>query len=324
MGPSRRSVRVMAWITVSGLALVAGMALPAQQSQVQPAALKHGKLVVWVVHPASTPVPAPTDYGGSARRPPGYAEQTAGSFGQTASSVGTSASNVGVPTDSPQISRTGNVQNTVAPADRDAAAAAAAGYHEQTSGSFGQTASTFGTDASNHGQSPSTVGQNASNVGTNASNYGQTASSYGNSLNTIAQAAQPGVPEIPRGVEAIAEPKLKTAYPDLTLQFVSVDADKLSASLRTATASTDFANVYPDVLVFEGFPASWDGLPQSAQRVAKESLGGSPPVKNGPAGALAARRVVVTTRSRRQATAIAFAEYLQNQGLLKTPAAGTR
>jgi hypothetical protein len=317
-------VRVMTWMTVSGLVLVAGAALPAQQqSQLQPAALKHGRLVVWVVHPAAH-VPAPTDYGGAARRPPGYNEQTAGSFGQPASTMGTSASNVGLPTDSQQISRTGKVSNTVAPADRDAAAAAAAGYSEQTSGSFGQTASTFGTEASNHGQTPSTVGQNASTAGTDSSNYGQTASSYGNSLSTIAQAAQPVVPETPRGVESSVEPKQRAAYPELTVQFVSVDVDKLAAQLRTATTSPDMAGVYPDVLVFEGFPATWDGPPQSAQRVMKENFGGSAAVKNAPAGALAARRVVVTIRSRHQTTAVAFAEYLQNEGLLKTPAGSAK
>jgi hypothetical protein len=320
-------VRMMTWMTVSGLVLVAGAALPAQQQQtqvqVQPAALKHGRLVVWMVHPA-VHVPAPTDYGGAARRPPGYNEQAAGSFGQPASTMGTSASTVGLPTDSQQISRTGKVSNTVAPADRDAAAAAAAGYSEQTSGSFGQTASTFGTAASNHGQTPSTVGQNASTAGTDSSNYGQTASSYGNSLSTIAQAPQPAVPEPPRGVEAIVEPKLRAAYPELTVQFVSVDVDKLAAQLRTATTSPDMAGVYPDVLVFEGFPATWDGMPQSAQRVMKESFGGSAVVKNAPAGALAARRVVVTIRSRHQATAVAFAEYLQNEGLLKTPAGSAK
>ena len=316
----------MAWMTVSGLALVAGASLHAQQpSPVQPAALKHGRLVVWVVHPAPAAAPAARDYGGAARRPPGYAEQTAGSFGQTASEMGTAASNTGLPTDSPQISRTGHVDNTIAPADRDAAAAAAAGYSEQTAGNFGQTASTFGTEASNHGQAPSTVGQNASNVGTESSNYGQTASSYGHSLSTIAQAGQPAAPETPRGVEAIVEPKLRAAYPDLTVQFVSVDADKLSASLRTASAGPNFAGVYPDVLVFEGFPASWEGLPESVQRLAKETMGGSAPVRDGRPGAQAARRVVVVTmRSRRQATAVAFVEYLQNEGLLKTPAAGVR
>lgn len=319
MGPEKYAVRMMAWMTVGGLALVAGAALTAQQPIVQPAALKQGRLVVWVVHPTVASVPAPTDYGGSARRPPGYNEQTAGSFGKSASDAGQNAGSVGLPTDSPQIARTNNVQNTVAPADRDAAAAAAAGYHEQTSGSFGQTASTFGTDASNHGQTPSTVGQNASTIGTAASNYGQTAGSFGDSLSTVAQAGQPAVPEAPRGVEAIVEPKLRTAYPDLTAQFVSVDVDKLGAQLRTAAASPAMAGAYPDVLVFEGFPASWDALPPSAQRVAKETFGGSAALKNAPAGTLAARLVVVTTRSRRQATAIAFAEYLQNQGLLKMP-----
>jgi hypothetical protein len=305
----------MMWMTLSGLTLVAGVALPAQQSLVQPAALKHGRLVVWVVHPAAH-VPAPTDYGGVARRPPGYSEQTAGSFGQTASEMGTTSSSVGLPSDSPLISRTGSVANTAAPADRDAEAAAAAGYSEQTSGSFGQTASTFGTEASNHGQMPSTVGQSASNVGTEASNYGQTAGSYGHSLSSIGPG---GATEAPRGVEAIVEPKLRAAYPDLTVQFVGVDSDKLSTMLRTAAASTDMVALYPDVLVFEGFPASWPGLPESVQRVAKESFGGSAAVKNGQPGVLAARRVVVTMRSRRQATAVAFAEYLQNQGLLKVP-----
>ena len=315
------------WLATVGLALMAGMALSAQQAQpplVQPSALKQGRLVVWVVHPAAAPVPAPTDYGGAARRPPGYNEQTAGSFGKPASDVGTSASNVGLPSDSSLISRTGKVSSTVAPADRDAAAAAAAGYHEQTSGSFGQTASTFGADASSHGQVPSTVGQNASSVGTDSSNYGQTAGSFGDSLSTAAQAGQLAVPETPRGVEAIVEPKLRAAYPDLTVQFVSVDVDKLAAQLRTATASPAMASVYPDVLVFEGFPATWEGLPPSAQRVAKEALGGSAPVRDGRPGSLAARRVVVTMRSHHQATAVAFAEYLQNQGLLKGPPAGTK
>jgi len=318
MVPNERGVRGIAWMTMAGLALMAGMALPAQQSLVQPSALKQGRLVVWVVHPSAASVPAPTDYGGAARRPPGYAEQTAGSFGQPASTMGQNAGSVGLPTDSPQIARTDKVPApVVSPADRDAATAAAAGYHEQTAGSFGQTASTFGTDASNHGQTPSTVGQNASNTGTNASNYGQTASSYGNSLSTIAQAASPAVPEAPRGVEAIVEPKLRAAYPDLTVQFVSVNVDRLAAQLRTATTSPDMAGVYPDVLVFEGFPAAWEGPPASAQRVMKETFGGSAALKNAPAGTLAARRVLVTARSRRQAAAIAFAEYLQSQGLLK-------
>ncbi len=318
-------MRVKLFRRVGGFALV--MAISAglcAQSPVQPAMLKHGRLVVWVVHPGTAPAPAPRDYGGVARRPPGYAEQTAGSFGKPASEAGTAASNVGLPSDSPQISRTGSVANTVAPADRDTAAAAAAGYTEQTAGSFGQTASTFGTDASNHGQAPSTVGQNASNVGTEASNYGQTASSYGNSLSTIAQAGQPPVPQMTRGVEAIVEPKLRAAYPELTVQFVTVDSDKLSAQLRTATTSPNMAGVYPDVLVFEGFPASWEGLPESVQRLAKETIGGSAAVKNARPGTQAARRVVVTTRSRNQATAVAFAEYLQNEGLLKMPVAGVR
>jgi hypothetical protein len=300
--------------------LVAAAMLHAQQqpTPVQPVALKHGRLVVWVVHPTIV-VSAPTDYGGSARRPPGYNEQTAGSFGQTASSVGTSASNTGLPSDSPLISRTGRVADTVAPADRDATAAAAAGYREQTAGSFGQTAGKFGTEASNHGQAPSTVGQNASSVGTDSSNYGQMAGSYGHSLSTIAQAGQPEHMQI-ESMETIVEPKLRVAYPDLSVQFVTVDLDKFPAMLRTASASTVIAGLYPDVLVFEGFPASWEGLPQSVQRLVKESFGGSAPVKNGPGSALAARRVVVTMRSRQQATAIAFAEYLQNQGLLKVPA----
>jgi hypothetical protein len=125
-------------------------------------------------------------------------------------------------------------------------------------------------------------------------------------------------------VEAIVEPKLRVAYPDLTVQFVSVSVDRLAAQLRAATTSPDMAGVYPDVLVFEGFPATWEGPPASAQRVVKETFGGSAAMKNAPAGALAARRVVVTARSRRQATGVAFAEYLQNQGLLKVPAAGTR
>jgi hypothetical protein len=278
--------------------------------------------VVWVVHPTVV-VPAPTDYGGSARRPPGYNEQTAGSFGRTASSVGTSAGSTGLPSDTPLISRTGRAPDTVAPADRDAAAAAAAGYREQTAGNFGQTAGTFGTQASNHGQSPSTVGQNAGSVGTEAGNYGQTAGSYGHSLSTIAQAGQPEHMQI-ESMEAIVEPKLRAAYPELSVQFVTVDMDKFPAMLRTASASTAIAGLYPDVLVFEGFPASWEGLPQSVQRLVKESFGGSAPLKNEPAGALAARRVVVTMRSRQQAMAVAFAEYLQNQGLLKVPPASAR
>jgi len=323
----RCGLRMTMWLATVGLALMAGMALSAQQAQpplVQPSALKQGRLVVWVVHPASAPIPAPTDYGGAARKPPGYNEQTAGSFGQPASTMGQNAGSVGVSTDSPQIARTNQAPTPVAPADRDAAAAAAAGYHEQTASSFGQSASTFGTEASNHGQSPSTVGQSASNTGTNASNYGQTASSFGDSLSTVAQAGQPAVPEAPRGVEAVVEPKLRTAYPDLTVQFVSVDVDKLGAQLRTAAASPAMAGVYPDVLVFEGFPASWDALPASAQRVVKVTFGGSAPMKNAPAGLLAARRVVVTIRSRHQTTAVAFAEYLQNQGLLKVTPAGTK
>jgi len=310
-------------LSVAVAMLVACCALlHAQPAVVQPAALKHGRLVVWVVRPANY-VPAPTDYGGSARRPPGYNEQTAGNFGQTAGSVGTAAGSAGLPSDTPLISRTGRAPDDVAPADRDAAAAAAAGYHEQTAGTFGQTSGTYGTEASNHGQRPSSVGQNASSVGTAAGNYGQTAGSYGNSLSTIAQAAQPEPPKV-EGVEAIVEPKLRAAYPELTVQFVTVDADKLTAQLRTASASSTIATLYPDVLVFEGFPASWEGLPPSVQRLAKENFGGSSPVKSGPAGAFAARRVVVTTRSHQAATAIAFAEYLQNQGLLKAPPVNAR
>jgi hypothetical protein len=53
-------------------------------------------------------------------------------------------------------------------------------------------------------------------------------------------------------------------------------------------------------------------------------MGGSASVKSESGNALAARRVVVTMRSRRQATAVAFAEYLQNEGLLKTPSQGAR
>jgi hypothetical protein len=315
---------VSRWAAVVLLGLVAGAALPAQTrpaqstSRVEPAALKHGRLLVWVVHPTPTPLPKGMEYGSAAMRPPGYHEQTAGSFGHSTSEIGTAASNVGLPTDSPLIARGGQTPNTVDPADQDAATAAAAGYKEQTAGTFGQNASSVGTTAGRYGQSPSTVGQSAGSVGTTAGNYGQTAGSYGHSLSTIAQAGEPAAPVPVRGVEAIVEPKLRASYPELTVQFVSVDMDKLSTTLRTATTSPNLAEVYPDVLVFEGFPASWQGVPESVQRYVKEGIGGSAPVRNAAAGALAARRVVVMSRSRRQPIAIAFAEYLQNEGLLKT------
>jgi hypothetical protein len=282
------------------------------------AALKHGQLVVWVVHPTVAAPPGPREYGGAARSAPGYAEQTSGSFGQPASDYGTAASNTGVATTSPLIGRTGAVPANVAPADRDAAAAAAAGYHEQTSGSFGQPSSDYGTAASNHGQNASTLGETASNYGTNASNYGQTASTLGQTASSygVSGSGQPNSTPVaaPRGLVELVGPKLRAAYPGLAMRYASVDAGKLAADLKQVAGSP----AYPDVLVFEGFPATWTGPTESVQRLAKEIVGGSAPLAARDArGRQAARQCVVLNRAPHKATALAYAEYLDNEGVLR-------
>jgi hypothetical protein len=297
----RRKI-VAGWAAVLlGCAATARAQQPAQQGDIN--ALQHGRLVVWVVKPTPPKAgqsPAPGQI--PVQTPMGYEEQTAGSFGQSASSVGTSASNYGVSSTSDSIAR---VPAKTKAADPDGTVAAAAGYQEQTSGSYGQTSGSYGTAASNHGQTSSSLGQTASSYGTSASNYGQTAGSFGRSLSSLSQSAQPPAVAA-KAVQAEIEPALKASYPALQARFVDVSEDKLRAALKSADSKT-----YPDLVVFEGFTASWPGPPAEVREQAVSGELGVPPRTGGPQNI----RTMLLRRAPHPDTAKAFVEYLDEQSL---------
>ena len=153
-----------------GPAVAAGRVL-AQQRLQDTEALRHARLVVWVVpHPCRRQLHLRRrGYGGSARRPPGYGEQNASNFGTAASQYGSSASNVGLPSDSPQISREAAGGRTQQGTGRPVTPRRRSERRdpvEQTAERdfWGRRRADYGTAASNHGQAPSTLGQaNASN-----------------------------------------------------------------------------------------------------------------------------------------------------------------
>jgi len=298
----RRRKIVAGWVVV-----LLGCASLARAQQAQPQgdinALQHGRLVVWVVKP-TPPKPGQSPAPGQipVQTPMGYEEQTAGSFGQSAGSVGTSASNYGVSSTSDSIAR---VPAKAKAADPDGTVAAAAGYQEQTSGSYGQSSSSYGTAASNHGQTSSSLGQTASSYGTSASNYGQTAGSFGRSLSSLSQTAQPPAVAA-KAVQPEIEPALKVAYPALQARFVEVSEDKLRAALKSADSKT-----YPDLVVFEGFTASWTGPPTEVREQAVSGELGVPPRTGGPQNV----RTMLLRRAPHPDTARAFVEYLDEQSL---------
>jgi hypothetical protein len=246
--------------------LAAGKSMPAQQQLLDgdsARALRHGRLIIWMVRPVS-PLKGVRLLGIPDQTPMTYQERTSGSFGTNASDYGMSAGSYGVSTTSPAIARRGTAPATtqVAPADADAALAAAQGYTEQTAGSFGQTAGSYGNPASEHGQTNGSFGQSASTYGTAASNHGQTAGSFGNSLSTIAAAGEPQRAAESVPMEEDFGAALRAMFPDLKLQFVNVDVRDLKKQLSAVETSK-----YPDLVILDGFSASWPGLSQDVQDV---------------------------------------------------------
>ena len=116
-------------------------------------------------------------------------------------------------------------------------------------------------------------------------------------------------------MQDIVGPKLRRIYPLLSLQFIDIGSDKLQANLRAANA----AGASPDVVLFEGFPITWGGPPQSLLRQSLETLGGPSGTPSAHADR-AARVVIVMPRSHNRNAAQAFVEYLLDDGLLKVPA----
>ncbi len=266
--------------------------------------LQRGRLLVWVVKPATIALPKP-DSGTAGFTPMGYKEQTVSELGKSASDFGRTAGSVGVSSTSPTISRTGNVPANTPPADVDAVAAAKAGAKEQTSGSFGQGASTYGTAASNHGQTASSLGQDASTYGTEASNVGKTMGEFGDSLSTIATAGEAKPVTVPKSWLATIQERLPVVLPGSRVLFVEMTADKLNANLRRL----DNTPGYPDVLVFDGFPPAWRGPSPEVRELeagsAQEFLAVSP------------RRLMVMNHAPHLEVAKAFVAFLDAQGVAR-------
>jgi len=293
--------RIANGIAVLVAAVLAASAGTAQQQTGSLPALKHGQLVVWVVKAplprAGSPASAAAAPAGA---PAGYQEQTAGSFGQSASNYGSSAGSYGVSSSSDSIAR---VPASAKAADPDNSVATAAGYREQTSSSYGQTSSSYGTAASNHGQTAGSLGQTASSYGQTAGSYGQSASSYGQSLSSLGQAAQPPAP---RPVQTAIAPTLRSEYPGLQVQFVDTDLDRLRARLKAVDGSSS----RPDLVVFEGFPAAWQGPSADVRELAVSVEAGALP---GPPGSSAGVRTMLLRRAQHPDAARAFVSYLDEQ-----------
>jgi hypothetical protein len=227
-------------------------------------------------------------------------EKTVGEFGQTASGFGTDSGNYGVSSSSDSIAR---VPAKAPAADPDNTVATAAGYREQTAGSYGQTSSSYGTAAANHGQNAASLGQTAGNYGQTAGSYGQSAGSYGQSVTTLGQAAQPPAP---KPVQTAVVPALRTQFPGLQAQFIDVDARGLRARLKAVDGSSS----RPDLVVFEGFPASWLGPSQDVRDMAVSLEPGALP---GPPGSPAGVRTMLLKHAQHPDTARQFVAYLNDQ-----------
>lgn len=223
-------------------ALVAGLALGlcagacAQEAEPSPAtaALKDGRVNVWLVTPGNEAERARANAIAAARRiakygrAPGYSESTAGTFGTAASNVGQNAGSAG-----------------------------------QTAGSFGTNASNVGTNAGSYGKRTDDPSISAPDSQT-AGSYGQTAGSFGQASSTYGQRlsgeplgpppatarARPDAEVHNRQREALAVSVVSSLrsdlYPaeDLNIHVESVATEELSYRLQTV-ATED----YPDVLL---------------------------------------------------------------------------
>jgi hypothetical protein len=219
--------------------------------------LVHASLVVWLVEPSGGG-PTMIVPGTEAPTPITYQERTPSGFGQTAGNYGTDAGKFGVDADSRAIAR---VPNNDGP-DADAAAAAKAGYQEQTSGSFGQNSAGYGNAASNHGQTASSYGQTAGNYGIDSSKYGVDASDYGSTVSTLTAATEPGPPApAPVPFADQLQNSLATTFPALHVHYVDVGSGDMNARLRAAASTRE----YPDVVILDGFATSWPGFPDDVR-----------------------------------------------------------
>jgi hypothetical protein len=296
----RRSIAFGTQVSFAAVLIVAAASAQDQQGSVP--ALKNGHLVVWVVKAPAPRAGTPSVAAAApATVPTTLQEKSVGDFGQPAAGFGTDSANYGVSSTSDKIAR---VPANTAAADPDNAVAAAAGYHEQTANSYGQTSSTYGTAAANHGQTAASLGQSASNYGQSAGSYGQSAGSFGHSVTNLGQAAQQPAP---KPVQTALAPTLRSQYPGLQAQFVDVDAARLRARLKAVDGSASS----PDVVIFEGFPASWLGPTQDVREMAVSVEAGAVP---GPPGSSAGVRTMLLKRAPHPETARAFVNYLDEQG----------
>jgi hypothetical protein len=262
-------VRTRRWTKTATLTLLLGGFGAAQSTDDDLSSLRHGHLVVWMVRsvPVNNPPVAPTAQGTQPVQPagaPGYGEKTVSELGQSASTFGHDASSYGLPSDTTKIS------TAQAPPGADAPVATSdvAGYHEQTSGSFGQPASDYGKVSSETGHTAGSVGQTAGSYGQTAGSYGQTASSLGNSLSTIADAAQPKPPSL--DWQSKWKKDLQTKFPQLRVDYVDVDASDLRGNLRLYENKPG----YPDVLMGQ-LPATWK--PETTSRYLTSVTGAEAP-----------------------------------------------
>ncbi|MDE1163216.1 MAG: hypothetical protein PW792_14935 [Acidobacteriaceae bacterium] len=218
---TRAIVCLMAVVCLGGMAA-------AQDSSVKDtatSALEHGRLTVWIVHPAHAGWSG--DPSGSVEfnvtLPTTVQEQTAGSFGKNASDTGQTASTYGA-----NASDVGTSASNV-----------------------GQTAGSAGTD-------PGSFGRPSSEVGQTAGSYGQTASSYGETVASLSS----GNSTNPSGLKLShhhAESwdrlvsRLHADFPGLDVRMEDVQEEDLVASLRGSVGTSDA----PDVLVGEPLPWKW-------------------------------------------------------------------
>ncbi|MDE1154305.1 MAG: hypothetical protein PW735_01085 [Acidobacteriaceae bacterium] len=187
------------------------------------APLAHGRLVIWIVHPASHSwTPENNSVQSPIQLPKTVQEQTSGSFGQPSSDFGQTAGSFGA-----------------SPSE------------------VGTAASNVGQTAGSVGQGPQGFGQDSSNVGQTAGSYGQTAGSFGESLSTIAQATDhPSASRLYQRHTSQWDTivvSLRGVFPGLEIKLSDVREEDLAPALRDVAGSTDS----PDVLLGSPLPWTW-------------------------------------------------------------------
>jgi hypothetical protein len=284
-------------------------ASPLPQGPSPLAPLQHGQLVVWVIHPAAVAKVKDASVPAYRVADPGYHEATPSSLGQTAGTFGQNAGSYGVDAGSPTISVPPSGQVTSASGGHQTLAP---GYGEATPSSLGAPSSDSGTTAGSYGQTAGSLGTEASNHGQTAGSYGQTAGSFGNSLSTIADAGKPPVVKAPLTLKDSLDDALTEAYPGLKMELDDLGVDKLRAALK----AVDGSKSYPDVLLYEGFPASWTGPAAEVRAMEVTSSGGYAPEAAAKPETKVSTQCLVLRRAPHPKAAGAFLEYLEEKGVL--------